>query len=158
MNRPPPLKRIDELIPLSHDHHHALWLSLKIRTGFKKGIDPFRIKKYTDWFYELHLVPHFDLEEKYVFPILGEHNELVKRALKEHRKLNRLFRSAKDIEKSLVQIEEKLESHIRFEERVLFEKIQQVAAPDELDRILAIHNSNFSDAKFEERWEDEFWK
>lgn len=157
MDRPPPLKRKEELIPLSHDHHHGLWLSLKIRMGFKKGIDPYRIKKYTDWFYKLHLVPHFELEENYVFPILGKNNELVKRALTEHRKLNRLFQSMIHIEKNLVLIEEKLESHIRFEERILFDEIQKVATSEELEKILAIHNTCFSDEKFAEQWEDEFW-
>lgn len=158
MNRPPPLKRVDELIPLSHDHHHGLWLSLKIRTGFKKSVDPYRIKKYTDWFFNIHLVPHFVLEEKHVFPVLGMENEQVKRAMAEHRKLTRLFRSTHDVVKNLVLIEEKLESHIRFEERILFDEIQQVATPAELENILAMHNSTFADEIFKEKWDDEFWK
>ncbi len=158
MNRPPPLKRIDELIPLSHDHHHALWLSLKIRTGFKKGIDPSRIKRHTDWFFKTHLIPHFEIEERLIFPILGQEHELVKRALAEHRKLDRLFRSKDDVEKNLVLIEEKLESHVRFEERILFDEIQKVATPLELQRINEVHNSAFSAKELDEKWEDEFWK
>ena len=158
MNRPPPLKRIEALIPLSHDHHHALWLSLKIRTGFKKGIDPSRIKKHTDWFFKVHLIHHFEIEERYIFPILGQDHELVKRALAEHRKLEELFRSTEDVEKNLVLIEEKLESHVRFEERILFEEIQKVATHAELKRIYKAHNSTFSAEKFQEKWIDEFWK
>ena len=73
-----PLKRAPELQPLSHDHHHGLQLCWKIRTGFSKQIEPDRIKKYSDWFYKTHLKPHFELEEKYVFPILGAENDLVK--------------------------------------------------------------------------------
>ena len=158
MNRPPPLKRIDELVPLSHDHHHALWLSLKIRTGFKKGIDPSRIKKHTDWFFKTHLIPHFEIEERYIFPILGSDNELVKRALKEHRKLNRLFNAKRDIEKNLVLIEEQLESHVRFEERILFDEIQKIATRSELQKINEIHCSTFSAEEVNEKWEDEFWR
>lgn len=158
MNRPPSLKRLEELIPLSHDHHHGLWLSMKIRTGFKKGIAPSRIKKYTDWFFENHLLPHFELEEMYVFPILGGENELVRRALREHRKLCRLFYAQQEIERNLVLIEEKLVSHIRFEERVLFEEIQKVATQEELEKVAITHQATAADIVAIDSWEDRFWK
>lgn len=158
MNRPPPLKRIDALIPLSHDHHHGLWLSLKIRSGFKKGIEPVRIKNYTDWFFEEHMQPHFDLEEKYVFPILGNDHELVKRALAEHRKLNRLFTASSDLQRNLVLIEEMLENHIRFEERILFTEIQCVAAPADLQTITTVHSAQNDHRVSVDSWEDTFWK
>ncbi len=158
MDRPPPLKRKEELVPLSHDHHHGLWLSLKIRTGFKKGVTPFRMKKYTDWFFEKHLLPHFELEEKYVFPILGNENELVKRALSEHRKLCRLFYAQQEVEKNLVLIEEKLESHIRFEERVLFNEVQKIATQEELEIVAITHQATTTDIVAIDSWEDKFWK
>lgn len=158
MNRPPSLKRVPALIPLSHDHHHGLWLSLKIRTGFKREIDAVRIKNYTDWFFKMHLIPHFELEEQYVFPILGEENELVKRALKDHRKLNRLFSTETEIEKNLVLIEEKLESHIRFEERILFDEIQKVATPDQLKQIAVIHQTAAVGIVSVDSWDDKFWQ
>lgn len=158
MDRPPPLKRLKTLIPLSHDHHHGLWLSLKIRTGFKKGISPSRMKKYTDWFFEKHLLPHFELEEKYVFPILGNENELVKRALSEHRKLSRLFYAQQEVEKNLVLIEEKLESHIRFEERILFDEIQKVATQEELENVAITHQATAAEIVAIDSWADKFWK
>lgn len=153
-----PSKRIDELVPLSHDHHHALRLSLKIRTGFKKGIDPARIKKHTDWFYKSYLIPHFKIEEKYIFPILGQGSELIKRAITEHRKLERLFSATKEVEKNLVLIAERLESHIRFEERVLFNEIQKVATRPQLQEIYKVHNSTHFNEEFNEKWDDEFWR
>ena len=73
-----PLKRAPELQPLSHDHHHGLQLCWKIRTGFSKQIEPTRIKRYADWFFENHLKPHFELEEKYIFTILDKEDELIK--------------------------------------------------------------------------------
>lgn len=158
MDRPPPLKRTQELIPLSHDHHHGLWLSLKIRTGFKKGVALSRIKKYIDWFFDNHLLPHFDLEEKYVFPILGNENELVKRALSEHRKLCRLFYAQQEIERNLVLIEEKLESHIRFEERILFTEIQKAATQEVLEKVAITHQITTADIVAIDSWEDKFWK
>ena len=148
-----PLKRVLELQPLSHDHHHGLQLCWKIRTGFSKQIEVERIKKYADWFFTNHLVPHFELEEEYIFTILDPKNELVKQALTDHRRLKRLFSQATDLEKSLGRIEEELEKHIRFEERVLFPEVQTEATAEQLAEIAKIHNHEV----FVENNEDPFW-
>src|SRR5690606_21067589 len=103
-----PLKRHKALQPLSREHHHGLLLSWKIRSGFSKNIETERIKTYADWFFENHLIPHFEMEEKYLFSILEEDNDLVKRAMAEHRRLKRLFTDEKDVLKSLHKIEEEL--------------------------------------------------
>ena len=65
-----PLKRHKALIPFSREHHHGLLLSWKIRSGFSKNIEVERIKKYADWFFINHLIPHFELEEKYIFSLI----------------------------------------------------------------------------------------
>lgn len=148
-----PLKRVLELQPLSHDHHHGLQLCWKIRTGFSKQVEVERIKKYADWFYRNHLVPHFELEEKYIFTILDKKNELVKQALTDHRRLKRLFTQTTNLEKSLGLIEEELEKHIRFEERVLFPEVQKEAAPEQLAEIAKIHDHEL----FVENNDDPFW-
>ena len=93
------------------------------------------------------------MEEKYVFPILETENELVKRALTEHRRLKRLFKQTTNIEKSLVLIEEELEAHIRFEERILFVEIQKIATQDQLAKIKEIH----IEEPFTENNDDPFW-
>ncbi len=79
MNKRVPLKRHTALQPLSHDHHQGLLLCWKIRTGFELGVDHERMKRYTDWFWENHLLPHFIFEEINIFPILGEEHPMVKR-------------------------------------------------------------------------------
>ncbi|WOK09401.1 MAG: hemerythrin domain-containing protein [Imperialibacter sp.] len=148
-----PIKRAKQLQPLSRDHHHTLLLCWKIRKGFAKDIAPERIKKYADWFFENHILPHFVAEESYIFPILGSENELVKKALMEHRRLTRLF-NEDEAERSLSLIEEELEKHIRFEERVLFNEIQQKASSEQLALISSLHEEHsFVDLK-----DDEFWK
>ncbi len=148
-----PLKRAPELQPLSHDHHHGLQLCWKIRTGFSKQIEPDRIKKYTDWFFKTHLTPHFEMEEQYVFSILEPNNELVKKALADHKLLKRLF-SEENTEMALSKIEEVLDAHIRFEERVLFPEIQKVATEMQLLEIEKIHQ----ETNFVDKLDDEFWK
>lgn len=149
-----PLKRHQALTPFSHEHHHSLLLSWKIRRGISSNIPLKRIKKYTDWFFKNHIKQHFEREEEYIFPILGDDNALVKRALAEHRRLERLFAEKVDLERSLSLLEEELELHIRFEERVLFKEVQKVATPEMLENIEAIHSEN----DFEDNLNDPFWK
>jgi len=149
-----PLKRTEALKSLSREHHHGLLLCWKIRQGIKQNVEPDRIKKYLDWFWISYLKPHFEIEEQYVFPILGKENKLVKQALAEHRKLKRLFVNESDIQKSISLIEEELEKHIRFEERVLFKEIQVVASSEQLLQI----ELDSSDKIFYENLSDPFWE
>lgn len=149
-----PIKRTKELQPLSREHHHGLLLCWKIRQGIKLNVEPERIKKYLDWFWMSYLKPHFEVEEKFVFPVLGNESELVKNALVEHRRLKRLFETEDDPYKSISLIEEELERHIRFEERVLFNKIQAVASRLQLLQI----ERNCSEKSFYENLSDPFWE
>ena len=149
-----PIKRDKNIQPLSRDHHHTLLLCWKIRKGFSKGVDPRRMKTYTDWFFESHVLPHFEIEEKYLYPILGEEDVMVKKALAEHRRLKDLFNDEKAVEKSLHLIEEELDLHVRFEERELFNKIQAAATEGQL----ALIKEHHKDEKFQENSSDEFWK
>ena len=149
-----PQKRHKALQPLSRDHHYGLLLCWKIRAGFNKKIDPKRIWIYVSWFYKNHLISHFELEEKYIFPILGNGNALVKKALSQHRRLRRLFKDIDNKTISLNKIEEELDKHIRFEERVLFPEIQKTAMESQLLDIEKIH----SEDAFKDKIEDEFWK
>lgn len=152
MNKP--IKRHEALKTLSREHHHGLLLCWKIRAGIKKNTELSRIKKYADWFYQTHLIPHFEMEEKYIFSILGSQNDLVRKAISEHRRLKRLFGNDLDHQKTLSLIEEELERHIRFEERILFNEIQKVASPEQLLTIEQIQ----SEEKFVDNLTDAFWK
>jgi hypothetical protein len=84
-------------------------------------------------------LPHFAIEEEAVFPVLGAADPLVKRALAEHRRLTRLFLAWDDPVRNLSLIEDELDAHIRFEERVLFQAIQAVATEEQLERIDRLH-------------------
>jgi len=149
-----PIKRHESIQPLSRDHSHALLLSWKIRSGISKGVDINRIKKYADWFYTNHIKPHFGIEEKYVFPILGSENHLAQKALNQHQNIKELFLATDHLEVNLRMLEQKLTEHIRFEERELFTEIEKVASKNQLEQIKEVH----PDLKFEENSDDEFWK
>ena len=148
-----PLKRHKALQPLSREHHHGLLLSWKIRTGFNKNIEPERMRTYANWFFETHLIPHFEIEESLIFPILDANHELIKRALAEHRRLKRLFTETENDIKTLSKIEEELEQHIRFEERILFPEIQKAATEAQLLQIEKTHQPD----NFEDNLADAFW-
>jgi len=148
-----PIKRNKTLQSFSREHHHGLLLCWKIKTGFKKNISADRIKKYTDWFWKEHLQPHFEAEEKYLFPLLGSQHEQIIKAVADHLRLEQLFSDQKDIEKSLTAIAGELETHIRFEERILFNEIERTAGEADLARAMEAHNT----AEFCDDWEDQFW-
>lgn len=148
-----PIKRHKALQPVSREHHFGLLLSWKIRKGIKLKIDYERIKAYTDWFWEHHLKSHFNFEEQYMFPILDQEHKLIKKAIKEHKRLERLFTASDKIEQNLSLIEEELIAHIRFEERVLFKEIQEKATTHQLKIIEQEHQKIIV-----EDWQDEFWE
>lgn len=119
-----PLRRHKALQPFSREHHDGLLLSWKIKQGLKHHVDTVRIKRYTDWFWQVHLKSHFEAEEQYIFPILRDDDELVVQALSEHQQLEELFHLDTPDTDSLILLADLLNHHIRFEERILFAKIQ----------------------------------
>lgn len=147
------MKRHESLQPLSREHHHGLLLCWKIKTGISKGINVARIKKYSDWFYANHIVPHFEAEENHVFPLLGIEHPMVKKAFEQHAALRKLFTGESNIKSNLLRISEELDSHIRLEERELFPEIQTRISEQALRVLDEVHN----ESAFEENMEDMFW-
>ena len=124
--------------------------------GLRKAVEPERISLFCNWFFKHHLSAHFEIEEKVVFPILGNDHELVRKALADHRKIKRLLLQKNDLIKSLNRLEEVLERHIHFEERSLFNEIQKYATFDQGRDILLAHAGKqilVSDVN----WVDKFW-
>lgn len=154
MNEKKPLKRHLALKELSKEHYQGLVLCVKIRKGLKNNIEIERMKIYINWFYKNHLIPHFEMEEKQIFPILGNEHPLIQQALNEHQRLQHLFEDRLNILNSLNFIEKELESHIRFEERILFQEIQKVATEEQLIAIERLHKNE----KFVDNLTDVFWE
>ncbi len=142
------------LIPLIEEHNEVILLCERIREGLKSKVENKRIKKYIDWFKENYLDPHFEIEKEYIFPILGNNNVRVKRALANHRRLNRLFAETTELNKVLNQIEEELSTYIGFEERVLYNELRTVATPLQWEEIEKSHEK----LEFSDEWKDRFWE
>ena len=135
-------------------HHKTLFFCWNIRTVIDKGIDLQRIVDYVNWYGETILFKKFEIEEKQLFTLLDEDHYLVKRALKEHRRIKRLFKiDAKNPMKSLIYIEEELDLHIRFEERQMFPEFEK----NTTQRKLKVIKDQFSSLLTNTDWKDQFW-
>ncbi len=158
MNSIPRIKRQKELQPLSREHHHGLLLCWKIRTGLRKHVEVQRIRDYCTSFFNNQLLPHFEIEEKYLFPLLGKDNELARQGIEQHRELVRLIKIENAAPGDFHRIADLLDEHIRFEERILFNKIQETASAEDLAIVAAIHPEQAPMCAAIEDWEDKFWE
>lgn len=143
----------DILTYLLKEHHNGLILCQNIHQGLRKNIEPERIKKYCTWFFKEHIEIHFNIEEQYIFPMLGKNHAFVKKALREHRKIKRLIYESEDVVKSINLLEELMEAHIRFEEKNVFTELKKITTA-EFKNIL---RNNFRTIKNESEWPDIFW-
>jgi hemerythrin-like domain-containing protein len=134
--------RDKNLIPLSHQHQHALALCVRISRAVEAQdveLDAWRPEIQT--LFEQEIAIHFAAEEKELFPAAARYKELaplVEELRSEHMLLRELFLKAASRvldEKSLAVLAEKLSQHIRKEERQLFEGVQKLMNPEELTRL-----------------------
>ncbi|MCB9179835.1 MAG: hemerythrin domain-containing protein [Flavobacteriales bacterium] len=135
----PPLERHALLRPVSREHHEGLLFCWQVRQALAQALDPMAQMRIGSEFYHRHLLPHFGIEEEAVFPVLGAKDPLVERAIREHRRLTHLFLNTDDPIYALSRIGVELEAHIRFEERVLFQRVQEVASEAQLEWIDRLH-------------------
>jgi hemerythrin-like domain-containing protein len=131
--------RDKSLIPLSHQHQHALALCVRLDRALQAGaVDLSAWQAEIALYFQQEIGFHFAAEEKEVFPVAQSYPELkplVDELLAEHILLRRLFceatKACLDLA-GLQQFVERLALHIRKEERQLFEGMQQVMKAEEL--------------------------
>jgi hemerythrin-like domain-containing protein len=132
--------RNKNLIPLSHQHQHALALCVRIERA-----SPVADADLDAWQAEIvelcrsEIEIHFVAEEQILFPVareLGELNSLVDELIADHSALRRDFILAESRTMradDLSAFARLLAAHIRREERQLFERMQQLMSAAELD-------------------------
>ena len=142
-------KRHESLIPLTHDHHHALAQARRLQDVAKLTDETQRRNLANDFinFYFGRAVRHFHEEEELFFAPLIDHPEardLVVRAVSDHLRLHALVRTVKRQisngeadQETLDRISQLLTEHVRFEEQELFPLVERLVPEDEL-RDLAI--------------------
>ena len=152
-----PIKRSEQLTPLSREHHDGLLFVYKIRRGLKNKVAVERISSFVNWFWDNHLEQHFRKEEEVLIPVMPFDDEKMTRMSEEHEEIEALVHINRNIADGAIldSIADKINDHIRFEERVLFPHIENQLPVAKLDEIL---EKLTMDAPSCGEWKDEFWK
>jgi hemerythrin-like domain-containing protein len=127
------------LIPLSHQHQHCLALCVRLDRAIQAGeVDLEAWQAEIQQMFEQEITFHFAAEEKELFPAAARYPELqalVQELITGHANLRSFFSraAARSLQVAGLQaLVEKLASHIRKEERELFEGMQRLMKPEEL--------------------------
>jgi len=136
--------RDKNLVPLSHQHQHALALCVRIGkafadTGATPDVHPWEQEIVK--LFEEEISFHFNAEEALLFPAADEYEELrdlVDSLRIEHTLIRRNIERARARKFTVTDLQvftATLSEHIRKEERILFEQMQHLLSPDKLDNL-----------------------
>lgn len=130
--------RDEALMPLTHDHHHAL--AAARRLGLAAGVDGSERKERAEEFvafFRADTLQHFREEEEEVFPLIvgrPEAAEALQQVMIEHLRihaavasLQRELHAGHPTAATMGSVAELLQSHIRFEEKVVFPLVETLA-------------------------------
>ena len=145
--------RDKNLIPLSHQHQHCLALCVRLDRAIQAGdVDLEAWQAEVQQMFEQEISFHFAAEEKELFPVAARFPELqplVQELLTGHVLLRNFFSRAASRSLHVAGLQalvEKLASHIRKEERELFEGMQKLMKPEELSTVGAALQKSLTDA------------
>lgn len=152
-----PIKRHQALVSFSKDHHFGLLLVWKIRQGLDNAISTERICNYIQYFFKEDLAKHFKEEEEMLFSKLPADDSLRKQAEGEHQLIKNLVANMASKKPALPgQLADLLEKHIRFEERELFNHLQESMPIHDLEAITMRMSNNSKE--IDDKWPDAFWQ
>jgi hemerythrin-like domain-containing protein len=134
--------RDKSLIPLSHQHQRALALCVRIdRAQPIPAADLDTWQSEIERHFEQEIEIHFSAEEQVLFPGARQFSKLiplVEELIADHAALRESFSHAKARSMSaetLPAFAQHLSTHIRKEERQLFEQLQGLMSPEELAKL-----------------------
>jgi len=154
----PQTAQSQEVVFLTREHHDGLLLSWKINSGLNKGVSLKRIKEYVIYFFENFLEPHLLMEEQIIYSLVDAEQPDRRMAELQHAGLRvriEYFKAgyamAANILRDFAQL---LSDHIRFEERVLFQLIEEQADPVALRSVVKKYKNVLT---VDNGWRDQFW-
>jgi len=129
------------LIPLSHDHQHALALSVHIRRALSGATAESAVQTLANSVishFETEMRGHFECEEAVLFPALvgiEDTRLLIAELVRQHRDLAALVDQLRwqPDDRLLESFAELLTPHVRKEERVVFEEAQRLLSREQMD-------------------------
>jgi len=150
------MKRNENLIPLSRDHHFGLLCCWKIRQGISKNVPYERIRNYINYFWQESLKEHFKTEDT-VLPEV-ENESLNNQMENEHREISKLIKSINQYDNMnlLADFADALQKHIRFEERMLFPHLEEYLSDKQMNEIGVLLNGIHRNEQ--DNYPYEFWK
>lgn len=154
-----PIRRNENILKLSKEHHFSLLFCWKIRQGLKMNIEPNRITDYVEYFKSGFLDPHFREEEDFLFALVDDSR--VDKAIDQHKQINGLIDElAKNTQNHSYEKLEKLanlvDDHVRFEERQLFPFMEKTLTNEQLDEVGKNLDEDES-LPLKDEYTDEFW-
>ncbi|MEZ4908814.1 MAG: hemerythrin domain-containing protein [Saprospiraceae bacterium] len=147
------MKRMLSLQPLSREHRDILSFCWNIKQGIKNKTESTRLINYAKWFWDNQLKNHFEIEEKLLFPLLSQDNILISQSLLEHNAISNMFENISA--DKIVELQSKLYEHIRFEERTLYNEIQNSLKDEQLNKVGNLISSKNTKCPL---WIDKFWE
>lgn len=152
-----PIKRNENIVKLSRDHHASLLFCWKLRQGVKHHIEVDRMVNYVTYFWTEHFAPHFGEEEKFLFAPLRD--DKILRAIDDHKKIKEFIEALRSTglngkEEKLLQLADTVDEHVRYEERILFPHLELALSGEQLGQI----GTQISDEPLLDTYKDAFWK
>ncbi len=133
--------RDKNLIPLSHQHQHALALCVRIDRAIQAGeVDLPTWQAEVHQCFEQEIRIHFEAEEKVLFPaaLRVALEAIVRDLLEDHSVLRQYFARAATQTMDISELHafaNQLSAHIRKEERQLFEDMQRLISSAEMTQL-----------------------
>jgi iron-sulfur cluster repair protein YtfE (RIC family) len=139
-------RRHDGLMPLTHDHHHALSHARRLRLS-AAGDERARLRQAKEFlaFFHSDALEHFREEEEVVFPLgVGDESALplLGQTVIEHMKIHALVTrlsvevaAGRVFPESAIELAGALSAHIRREENEVFPLLEEIVPEDKLRAI-----------------------
>jgi len=130
------VKRSPALVPLGHDHHHALEAALLLRRATDEDLAA-AIERFRGFWSEHGERRHFEIEEELLLPALAGDEQwdgMADRVRREHEEIRAQAEKVGTVEDAHA-LGRLLNHHVRFEERELFELLESRLDAGELVRL-----------------------
>jgi len=154
------MKRNQNLVPFSHDHHQGLLFALRIKKGVANRSSPNVLVEFIKDFWYNHLASHFDEEDRLLLPHKDIGQSVWMKFMDDHKDIRALISiiessDEKNVLNFATQLANKIEAHIRFEERKFFPFIEERLSSSQLE-VIGNGLKNHPDACH--NFTPEFWK
>jgi hemerythrin-like domain-containing protein len=151
-----PIKRNENIVKLSRDHHASLLFCWKLRQGIKYHSSIERMVKYVQYFWNQHFTPHFKEEEEFLFAPVKD--KTVNKAIEDHIHIKAsvdeiINPGSENKQEKLSALADMVDEHVRYEERILFPHLEKKLTEEQLENI----GNKIAGESLKDNYEDTFW-